>query len=60
MLVKMMTESKKTQNLSRNLEEKKYIFRLLLLANTFYGCLFKTSNQIENRTIDFIFKMHMF
>ena len=58
MLVKMTTESKKPPNLSRNLE-KIYIFRLLLLANTFYGCLFKTSNQIESGTIDFFFKMHM-
>ena len=58
MLVKMMTESKKTPNLSRNFE-KKSLFRLLLLANTFYGCLFKTSNQIENGTIDFLFKMHL-
>ena len=32
---------------------------MLLLANTFYGCLFKTSNQIETGTIDFLFKMHM-
>ena len=40
-------------NLSRNFE-KKSLFRLLLLANTFYGCLFKTSNQIENGTVDFI------
>ena len=38
---------------------KKSLFRLLLLANTFYGCLFKTSNQIENGTIDFLFKMHL-
>ena len=59
MLVKMTTESKKTPNLSRNFEEKKSLFRLLLLANTFYGCLFKTSNQIENGTIDFLFKMHL-
>ena len=58
MLVKMATESKKTPNLSRNFE-KKSLFRLLLLANTFYGCLFKTSNQIENGTIDFLFKMHL-
>ena len=58
MLVKMTTESKKTPNLSRNFE-KKSLFRLLLLANTFYGCLFKTSNQIENGTIDFLFKMHL-
>ena len=53
-----MFETKKTPNLSRNFE-KKSLFRLLLLANTFYGCLFKTSNQIENGTIDFLFKMHM-
>ena len=58
MLVKMTTESKKTPNLSRNFE-KKSLFRLLLLANTFYACLFKTSNQIENGTIDFLFKMHL-
>ena len=38
---------------------KKSLLRLLLLANTFYGCLFKTSNQIENGTIDFLFKMHL-
>ena len=59
MLVKMTTESKKTPNLSRNFEEKKSLFRLLLLANTFYGCLFKTSNQVENGTIDLLFKMHL-
>ena len=59
MLVQMTTESKKTPNLSRHFEEEKNIFRLLLLANTFYGCLFKTSNQIESGTIDFFFKMHM-
>ena len=58
MLVKMATESKKTPNLSRNFE-KKSLFRLLLLANTFYDCLFKTCNQIQNGTIDFLFKMHL-
>ena len=39
--------------------KKKSLFMLLLWANTFYGCLFKTSNQIENGTIDFLFKMHL-
>ena len=41
------------------LKKKKSLFRLLLWANTFYGCLFKTSNQMENGTIDFLFKMHL-
>ena len=27
---------------------------MLLLANTLYGCLFKTSNQIENGAVDFV------
>ena len=47
------------KNWAEILKKKKSLFRLLLWANTFYGCLFKTSNQIENGTIDFLFKMHL-
>ena len=47
------------KNWAEILKKKKSLFRLLLWANTFYGCLFKTSNQIENWTIDFLFKMHL-
>ena len=49
----------KTNKFKPKFWEKKILFRLLLLANTFYGCLYKTSNQIENGTIDFLFKMQM-
>ena len=57
-LVKMMIESQKNTSFEQKFR-KKISFKVVTLTNTFYGCLFKTSNQIENGTIDFLFKMHM-
>jgi len=57
-LLKITIESKKTQNFSRHFE-KIILLLNVTFTNTFYGCLFKTCNQIENVAVDFFFKMHM-